>query len=212
MAAPESATNAATDVLERVIETGDMRERIDRGVLDQIPFFWLWTGLLAVVAIYVLWLIVRRIRLRVEKRRDPYALPGRSFERCMTELHKKIRELSGQEILDAEEEGRWLKAYRETERAGPRYTKLVDVFQAEVVEKDIQFFGDLQSRFDEMVAAWKSMVEHAQGLTASMADAEHLINTRRRANDKLQEFLEAAKEFEAQHDRVVHQPQKLRRG
>jgi hypothetical protein len=210
MGAPDPAANPPSDVLERIIESGDMSERIDRSFLEQIPFLWIGAGIVGLVALYVVWRIVRRIHLHVEKKKDPFALPGRSYRRILSELQTKIREVSDRGLFDPEEEGRWLKLHRETEHAASRYVKLVDTFQTEVVEKDIQLFGDLQSRFDEMVAAWKSMVEHAGGVAASMTDTEHLVNIRRRANDKLQEFLEAAKELETQYDRVVHQPQNLR--
>lgn len=212
MAAPDPADGVSGDILDRVIETGNMAERIDRSILDQIPFVWVSIGLLAVLAAYVLWRMVGRLRLRVEKLRDPYALPGRAFDRSVTELRARIRELNRQGAMDAEEEGRWIRICRETGRAGPRYRRLVGIFQTEIVEKDIQFFGDLQSKFDALAAAWRSLAEHAQAVTPSLADAERLVNTRRRANDKLQEFLDAAKEFENQYDRVVHQPQSFRRG
>lgn len=212
MAAPDPAADGSPDVFDRMIETGSMAERIDLSILERIPLLWLPIGLAAAVAVVVLWRLVHRVRVHVEKRRDPFALPGRAFERSVSELRLKIRELAGRGVLNAEEEGRWIRICRETGHAASRYGKLVGIFQTEVVEKDIQFFGDLQSRFDALVAAWKALADHARGVTASMADAEHIVNTRRRANDRLQDFLEAAKEFENQYDRVVHQPRNLRRG
>lgn len=202
----------AEDVLERVIETGDLGEQIDRSILEGIPFPWLWWTLLSLAAAYVVVCVVRRIRLRVQRRRDPYELPGRAFARCMSEIQRQIRDLAAKKTLSAEEEGRWLKLYREAEASGSRYTRLVENYEAEIVERDIQYFGDMQTRFNEMVAAWKTLRDHMQDLKATMADTDHLANVRRRANDRVQKFLDAAKELENQCDRVIHQPHNLRRG
>ncbi len=202
-----AATNIAPtnvdDYVERVLRGGTLGERIDRGFLRNIPLHGILLGLAVLLAAFLVYRMIRRIHLRMERRRDPYALPDRALARLMDRLRDEIRRLGDAGSIDPSEEGRWKKLLREATHAASRYERLVETFVARIEERDMQFIGNLQTAFDEMVAAWKEMRRALADLPAQLDDTAHLVNIRRRANDSVQDFLDAAKEFESRCSEIL---------